>query len=430
MNNIRHQQILLDIWSITMFEILGYSISPENLRNLFLLTLALFCAVLLTVHYRFPRFFSTLKTILTIILFKRKIDDKTLYEMIDTAGYSYDANQDIFYSKLYPWQRKMGYCRLYDEAAIISGMIIDCEPIYFVYGGKRWLIEFWKGQYGMTTGCEIGIYYTDDFDINIPDLFTGTFYQTVADEDMLYMSCSLKKNGKTLFTREDKHWWLTGFILGEFSEPHELEMDINISLKNGKMRNAFVRGLIEAGYTHRDIYINGNTVSLRFDQPRTPQPMARTPATEWVTQRKNELLCKKYREVTDPYDNLTDKINAILDYPELFKQIFNIGKSKPSFREYRKLRRHTRKPFAHPYLKRVSKVYKSAEVIPFDNSSRFFLMSDVHRGDGSWADDFSRNRNLFIAALNYYYRANYTYIEIGDYRNRRRRRALGKQEVL
>ena len=37
-------------------------------------------------------------------------------------------------------------------------MIIDCEPICFMYGGKNWMIELWKGQYGLETGGEIGVY--------------------------------------------------------------------------------------------------------------------------------------------------------------------------------------------------------------------------------------------------------------------------------
>ena len=65
-------------------------------------------------------------------------------------------------------------------------------------------------------------------------------------------------------------------------------------------------------------------------------------------------------------------------------------------------------------LKRISKVFASAEEIPFDDSSRIILMSDVHRGDGSWSDDFSKNQNLYFAALTHYYHENYTYIEIGD----------------
>lgn len=65
-------------------------------------------------------------------------------------------------------------------------------------------------------------------------------------------------------------------------------------------------------------------------------------------------------------------------------------------------------------LKRISKVFEAADEILFDDSSRIILMSDVHRGDGSWADDFSKNQNLYFAALNHYYNENYTYIEIGD----------------
>lgn len=65
-------------------------------------------------------------------------------------------------------------------------------------------------------------------------------------------------------------------------------------------------------------------------------------------------------------------------------------------------------------LKRISRVLESAEEIAFDDSSRIILMSDVHRGDGSWADNFDRNRNIYFSALTYYYKENYMYIEIGD----------------
>lgn len=65
-------------------------------------------------------------------------------------------------------------------------------------------------------------------------------------------------------------------------------------------------------------------------------------------------------------------------------------------------------------LKRVSQVFKAADEIPFDDSSRIVLMSDCHRGNGSWADDFARNQNLYFAALSHYYKEKYTYIELGD----------------
>ncbi|SCZ10329.1 metallophosphoesterase [Alkaliphilus peptidifermentans] len=65
-------------------------------------------------------------------------------------------------------------------------------------------------------------------------------------------------------------------------------------------------------------------------------------------------------------------------------------------------------------LDRVSKVFHSAKEIPFDDSSRFILMSDCHRGNGDWADTFSKNQNIYYAALTHYFKENYTYIELGD----------------
>jgi UDP-2,3-diacylglucosamine pyrophosphatase LpxH len=65
-------------------------------------------------------------------------------------------------------------------------------------------------------------------------------------------------------------------------------------------------------------------------------------------------------------------------------------------------------------LKRLSQVYESADRIPIDDSSRIILMSDCHRGDGSQADDFFSNENIYISALNHYYDEGFMYIEIGD----------------
>ncbi|MBS4538758.1 metallophosphoesterase family protein [Clostridium sp. D2Q-11] len=65
-------------------------------------------------------------------------------------------------------------------------------------------------------------------------------------------------------------------------------------------------------------------------------------------------------------------------------------------------------------FKHLSELFKSAERISYDNSSKIVLMSDCHRGDGSWADTFFKNQNIYFTALTHYYNENYTYIEIGD----------------
>lgn len=65
-------------------------------------------------------------------------------------------------------------------------------------------------------------------------------------------------------------------------------------------------------------------------------------------------------------------------------------------------------------LKRISSVYSSAKEIHIDKDDRIVLMSDCHRGDGSWADDFLRNQILYTAAMTYYYDQGFMYIELGD----------------
>lgn len=269
------------------------------------------------------------------------MDMDEVYEVIQAAGYVYGGEQDIFYSHLEAWQRDMGYCRLYDETAAPLSMIMDCEPIYFEYGGKRWMIEFWKGQYGMTAGCEIGVYNTDGPDLNIPGAFNGTFYYCASDEELLRMQFVLKKGDQILFTREDRHWWLTGFKLGEFAEPSELIMSLKVTLKDRQMRDAFVEGLKKAGYEDEEIAIEENIVSLVYDTPKTPQPYTRIPGTDWITQRKNERLCEMYQEITKEYDDFPDKILAIQQQaPDLFDKVLDLGKSSKVFEKFDIIKRY------------------------------------------------------------------------------------------
>lgn len=255
-----------------------------------------------------------------------------LDKVIEIAGYSYDQKQDIFYSTMSPWQRAIGYCRLYDVLAAPFGMIIDCEPIYFEYLGKNWMIGFWKGQYDLVAGAEIGV-YTRAVDLNFFGI-SSAYYDCVSNADLLNMSYSLKKNGKTLFTREGKHWWLTGFKLGEFSDPSELTMDITITLESVMMRDAFITGLWNAGYSLNEIIRNGKTVSFTFANPHTPQPFTRTPTTDRIIQRKNQLLCEKFQKITKSSSTIHDKAKAIKEEaPELYDKFIRTGKLKQSLFE-------------------------------------------------------------------------------------------------
>lgn len=234
-------------------------------------------------------------------------------------GFAYERRGDYFYSLMDCWQRKMGYCRLYDENAHLFYMVIDCEPVTFSYGGKDWLIEFWKGQYGMTTGAEIGIYNTVDGVVDTVE-FQGTFYEAVSDEERLPMAFVLRKNGKTVMRRKDVHWWLTGFRLGEFTEPEELTMDIRIRFPDGDMCAAFVGGLQEAGYQKWEYRVRGNEVRIHYDRPHGAQPLAGRMIQRELVQQTNENNCEMYQAATARFPHTLDKLEFIkASVPELYE---------------------------------------------------------------------------------------------------------------
>ncbi|WP_088228183.1 DUF4474 domain-containing protein [Desulfosporosinus sp. FKB] len=257
--------------------------------------------------------------------------NKTLDEIIEISGYSYDPNQDIFYSNMDPWQRKIGYCHFFDVAAAPMGMIIDCEPIFFDYNDKQWMIGFWKGQYDLVSGAEIGVYRRTP-NRNPLSYMLGSYYKSADDNELLQMSFTLRKNGNVLFTRKDRHWWLTGFKLGEFSQPSELSMAINITLDNTIMRDAFIDGLRNAGYSDEEFTHFGTTVSFNFDAPHTPQPITRNKALEWIIQWKNEQLCNEFEDITGDSNTVPEKLKVLEELaPELYKRILRMGRSKPLY---------------------------------------------------------------------------------------------------
>jgi len=42
------------------------------------------------------------------------------------------------------------------------------------------------------------------------------------------------------------------------------------------------------------------------------------------------------------------------------------------------------------------------------------FFSDCHRSNGSHSDEFTKNRNTYLFALEYYYKNGFTYVEAGD----------------
>ena len=256
-----------------------------------------------------------------------KKEDKDVVESIITkTGYSYDTVQKIFYSNINAWQRQYGYCRLYDEMLLPNGMIVDCEPVYFKYNGRKWLIEFWKGQYDLSMGGEIGFYVADGRVVDIPKVFNGTLYEAVPDDQMIDMKFILNRKGIEEFSRQDTSWWLTGFRVGEYAEPEDLTMDITLSFKETLMCDAFIESLEKMGYTYER---TRNTVNLMFDKPKSKQPLNANEETIRMIQKKNKLLCYSYQKFIRIFSKFTDVVKLMREIdPELFERLALIGKSE------------------------------------------------------------------------------------------------------
>lgn len=72
-------------------------------------------------------------------------------------------------------------------------------------------------------------------------------------------------NSSKLFSRAtDYHWWQTGFNFGVLSHPDNLTMDIEVTLKDSTMKNAFNNALVSKGYSYSTV---GNKVSFTFFTP-------------------------------------------------------------------------------------------------------------------------------------------------------------------
>ncbi len=65
-------------------------------------------------------------------------------------------------------------------------------------------------------------------------------------------------------------------------------------------------------------------------------------------------------------------------------------------------------------MNKINKIYLKSTRKKIDDKSKIVIMSDCHRGTGDNKDKFLKNKNIYKAALNYYYKNDYTYIELGD----------------
>ncbi|MBQ2239007.1 MAG: DUF4474 domain-containing protein [Lachnospiraceae bacterium] len=252
---------------------------------------------------------------------------KKIEELITPFGYCYNYKQDIFSTTIDAWQRDFGYTEAYNRYAPRFNMIFDCEPIYFDYQERTWLIQFWKGQYGINTGGEVGIYYSDS--IVPPALRNLTLFHSVQNSEMLPISIHLIKGDCTIGIMRKKHWWLTVFSLGEYSEPSELSLNVSISFPNKEMLNAFVTALLEKGYQREALSICGTKVHFIYDTCSTCSLPIFSRLLCRFSQWKNRNFCRLYLWATKPFSSSLDQVLCLYYcLPFAFRRLFHIKRYK------------------------------------------------------------------------------------------------------
>ncbi len=157
------------------------------------------------------------------------------------AGYLFNADGNFFFTSDDPWQRNFGYNQAFDTAAPFVSIYMDTLRLKFRYEGKDWMIQLWKGQYGLAfVGAEIGV-YTKPLDREVDH------YDAASDEDALYMSMTGYRDDQMIFSREyTKYWWCTGFVPGQlkkFSDRSELAVKCRITAKDENMLESMVSQL-------------------------------------------------------------------------------------------------------------------------------------------------------------------------------------------
>lgn len=177
------------------------------------------------------------------------------FAKLNLASYKYDPDGNFYYTDDKEcWQKNFGFNEVYDNFAPLTMMYYDTVRTTFEYGGKEWLIQLWKGQYGMYfVGGEIGIYTRNPGS-------GGSHYVCADKSDWLYMETAFMwdeyETGeyRAVFNRDyDKYWWATGFVVG-FPNGSlrktltEFRLVTHITFKDTQMADAFCTAFEKNGF--------------------------------------------------------------------------------------------------------------------------------------------------------------------------------------
>ena len=195
----------------------------------------------------------------TLHVIGKKLFWRDLLEKKQILGYRYSYVGDYYYTDDKDcWQKFFGFNFAYDIAAPLALMRYDYVRIFFTYGDYDWMIQMWKGQYGLLFyGSEVGVYTKP---VGSPSATRYSHYAGADQENFLKMSTALyhqQKKGSDKYDFEferpyDEYWWCTGFVPGHLRNTvtcKELRTETRITLKDEEMTRLFCEGLKECGFT-------------------------------------------------------------------------------------------------------------------------------------------------------------------------------------
>lgn len=206
---------------------------------------------------------------------------RSILEDNQVLSYQYSYIDDYYYTNdKEAWQHNFGFGKIYDFVSPYLLLEYDYIRVFFTYENKDWMLQMWKGQYGLVFyGSEIGIYNRPHSDDGID---AWTMFDCPEEEDWLKMEMTLwhqdyNGNWNREFTRKyDYYWWCTGFKNGHLRnvEPaDELRMTGRITFKDKEMTNLVADGLAECGLEYCNsksemgfdaFIINGNDITFSW----------------------------------------------------------------------------------------------------------------------------------------------------------------------
>ncbi len=174
-----------------------------------------------------------------------------------TIGFNCNAYEALVYAPISCWMKDFGFCFEYDLLTYILPVYrYQTRRFKFNYGEKEWMIQIWKGNYLITNGGEVGLYYREPGS-------KGTFYNVVNEADEMPMSLKIYHGSEILVDEPmQMHWWINGFKLGHrLYNPNSLYMEYSIQMRDEEMVKAFTAA-IDANMYHDVTYtVDGLTVN-------------------------------------------------------------------------------------------------------------------------------------------------------------------------